>query len=320
MKKKLIATILLLLPIFLMVQNVYAETIPTADLPKPYDEELNIYHATIGQRRQTQPLPYGQWYTNLNFDYDSSNYAKVGVGGYAYLRAYSYATFFPDCHGWSNAYFHQGRVPYSGGIYEGKFKGYFTGVVDGIRYQLWDGNQIHYELEGADFLTIRVKITKRYVNSINAFASILFFALFQYEYNDGTLSKYDYPQFTNDEQSLHYDIFLSRACRSLGWYWEDSAGTETTDWGDAYNGDLHVQRVVGQMNVGSWYTFTLDWGFLVNRAKIMLVASYMAYKEQVPTHINAIILRWIGLSAEVIGSELECIVDYIRFSTSRTQL
>jgi hypothetical protein len=162
-------------------------------------------------------------------------------------------------------------------------------------------------------LEIRLRITKRYVNSINAFASVLFFALFQYEDDDGCLSDYDLPAKTSDFQSLHYDIFLSRAQRFAGFYWEHNNGTENWDWGDAYNDDLHVQRVVGQMDVGQWYTFVLDWGFLINRAKEMFVEAYYHTYWVRPTFIDALILRWIGLSAEVIGSELEVEVDYIRF-------
>lgn len=306
-------TIVLLVSMTSFIKTVKAETLTMGWYPIPYDFNLNYPHCTSGQHRTTTPLPSGQWYTNINFDPDPSNYANI-TGGYAYLRAYSYATFWPDMHGWSNAYFHQGRVPYSGGIYEGKFKA-FDLEVDGIKYQLWNEQQtdIYYEPEGGQWLEIRVKITKRYVNSMNAFASVLFFALFQYEFNDGTLSLYDSPPFTNDMQSLHYDIFLSRACRFFGWYWEDGEGTETTDWGDAYNGDIHVQRVVGKMNVGQWYTFKLDWGFLLNRAKIMFITTYYSYYNTYPYHVKYLILRWIGLSAEVIGSELEVQVDYIKF-------
>lgn len=304
--------------LFLTISNIaYAQIIPTGVCPIVYDSNLNIYHATSGSRRQTTPLPPGQWYTNINFDPDPSNYAIVGSGGYAYLRAYSTATFFPDMHGWSNAYFHQGRVPYSGGIYEGKFKANGYGDVDGIRYQLWDGTNVKMEPTNKWWLTIRVKITKRYVNSMNAFASVLFFALFQYKYTDGTYSAYDSPPGTNIMQSLHYDIFLSRARRMLGFYSEDTPGTETTDWGDAYNSDLHVQRVVGQMNVGTWYVFTLDWGYLVNRAKIMFVETYKQNSGGVPPfQVDSLILRWLGLSAEVIGSELEVQVDYVNFYTT----
>jgi hypothetical protein len=321
-KRKILALFLMALTLFVVVQNAYAETIPTAVPLQPYDTNLNIYHATIGSRRQTTWLPSGQWYTNINFDPDPSNYAKVGVDGYAYLRAYSYATFWPDMHGWSNAYFHQGRVPYSGGIYEGKFKDYYTNQdVDGIKYILWDdpnfpNYKIHQEPEGKIWLIINLKITKRYVNSMNAFASVLFFALFQYEYVGGTLSEYDSPAGTNGMQALHYDIFLSRARRMFWWYSEDSPGTETTDWGDAYNKDIHVQRVVGKMNVGQTYCFILDWGFLINRAKQMFVDKFWGDTDYPPVHVNALILRWIGVSAEVIGSELEVQVDYVGFLVS----
>jgi hypothetical protein len=152
---------------------------------------------------------------------------------------------------------------------------------------------------------------------MNAFASVLLFFLFQYKWQDGSLSPYDSPAKTGSLQSLHYDVFLSRARRMFYVYWEDEVGSEGWDWGDAYNNDIHVQYVAGKMsNVGQWYTFTLDWGFLLNKCVELTKEAIDSAGAPIPLYPSSIILRWIGFSAEVIGSELEAEVDYINFWTN----
>jgi len=312
-KKSLMAIPLIALVIFALISEKVLATTVVNYRPEPYDEQLNIYHAHYGTSRPPQNKPAGQWYCNTNFDPDPSNYAIVGSNGLAKLRAYSTAIFIPDCHGWSNAFFHQGRIPYSGGIYEGKFKIWTPNgetVADGIEYPF----VTDYET-GKHFITVRVRVTKRYVNQAFAFASVLLFFLFQYKFSDGSLSPYDSPAKTSYLQSLHYDVFLSRARRTAWIYSEDEVGVTDWDWGDAYNNDLHVQCVAGKMsNVGQWYTFTLDLGELLNKCVALTIDAFAS--NYVYTFPQSLILRYMGLSAEVIGSELEVEVDYIIFYSS----
>jgi len=305
-----------------LTTNVYAETIPVGDMPYPYDMYLYEYHYTSGEPREPENLPSGQWYTNIDFDSDPSNYAWVGFEDtYGRLHSYSYATFYPDCHGWSNAFFHQGRPPYAGGVYEGKFRAWNNGnpiEVDGIKYQLWVDNDptkgMYYEPEGKYYLKIKLIIDERYVRNYFAFCSVLFFALFQYEWMDGSLSLYDAPAKTNHVQALHYDIFLSRARRTFGWYSEDEPGTEGWDWGDAYNDDLHVQYVVAKLDRYTWYTITLDWGKLINVCKALYITACINEgKSDIAHNTKSLILRYIGVSAEVIGSEIWVRVDFVKF-------
>lgn len=99
----------------------------------------------IGSKpRPNQNLPDGYWYPNTAFDsaWFDNTYAYVGAPqGYsatATLRAKSTYDLLWGGRGWSNAFIHQGRPPYAGGVYEGHFKAGSTSgsaiPVDGIRH------------------------------------------------------------------------------------------------------------------------------------------------------------------------------------------
>jgi len=293
-----------------------APTVPsTNNYPFVYDPQITTRHPSyyyVGSNpRPSQNLPDGYWYPNVNFDssWFGVNYAFIGSDGKAYLKAYSNYDLWWGGRGWSNSFVHQGRPPYAGGVYEGHFKaGPAAGSaipVDGIRFDM--NTQ---EPTGKYYIRIKATLTKDTLDKWFSSNGLLIGLLFQYEFQDGSLSLYDAPAKTNNYQSLHLDIFIHRSVKTLNipYYW--SPGWYNT-LGDAYNGDRHVQYVYNsRMVVGQTYTFVIDLGDTINHLK-----SYFPpinYLDGLPT-ARAIILRYIQVSAETCGGEIEANIDDIEF-------
>ncbi|MBC7120975.1 MAG: hypothetical protein H5T33_05275 [Candidatus Methanosuratus sp.] len=297
-----------------------APTVPaTNNYPYPYDPELSTYHPDYWQvgligpyPRASQNLPDGYWYPNTAFDsaWFPNNYAVLN-GGTATLRAFSDYDMWWGGRGWANAFVHQGRIPYAGGIYEGHFKaGASPGSaipVDGIRYSMYTT-----EPTGKHYLEIRARVTTDNLNRWQSNNGLLVAFLFQYEFLDGSLSAYDSPAFTNNMQNLHVDLFIHRTYKFAnipsawvpGWYYT---------LGDRYNADIHLQRVYnGKMDVGQYYTFIIDYGDFINGIKGHL--GEIVASNNLPRP-RAIILRYIQVSAETCGGEIAAEIDYIRFVT-----
>lgn len=295
-----------------------------AKYPYVYDEDFVKDTFTITKKDWSWPspnsvYPSGHWYPGFGFDPDPSNYVRMRDGAVT-LHAYSYAIMFPSCYGWSNSFVSQGRPAYAKVQW-----GYFLGsnstadLAVPVEYIKIPMNESVPENEL--YLVIRARIDERYVFQINSFASLLIAFLFQVEYRNilnGTivLSDYDGSAFNGAywDNALHYDVFLSRVYRTLGIYIEDSPGTITqTPTGDAYNDDCHLQYVVGRMEIGEWKTFILDYGHLMNvlRDKYYYVTHHPtgAYLWE-PINLY---LRWIQISAEVIGAKLTATIDYMQF-------
>ena len=299
-----------------------APTVPsTNNYPFVYDTSLSNPRdpkQVLFYSRTAQNLPDGSWYPNLGFDADwfGMNFAgyDLGFGGVPYgtvsLNAYSNYDLFWGGRGWSNAFIHQGRPPYVGGVYEGHFKaGSSAGVaipVDGIRYDM--NTQ---EPTGKYYLYITATLNVDSLYKWQSSNGLLVALLFQYEFQDGSLSLYDSPANTNNYQSLHFDIFLHRSGKiaNIPYYW--SSGSWSNTLGDAYNGDRHVQYIYnGRMNIGQTYTFAIDLGDTINHLK-----SYFPpvnAMDGLPT-ARAIILRYIQVSAETCGGHIGATIDNVEF-------
>lgn len=299
-----------------------APTVPsTNNYPYVYDPDFNTYNSNCWQvgiigsyPRQSQNLPEGYWYPNTAFDsaWFPNNYAVVGSDGKAILRAYSTYDLLWGGRGWSNAFVHQGRPLYAGGVYEGRFKaGSSSGSaipVDGIRYAL--NTQ---EPTGKTYITIKAKLTQNNLNCWQSNNGLLIAFVFQYEFQNGTLSLYDSPAFTNNKQSLHVDLFIHRDFKLFNIPGSMPVGWSFTE-GDAYNSDAHMQYVYNShMDVGQWYTFTIDYGDFINQVKARAMTWLPQYYGFTP---SAIILRYIQISAETIGGEIGAEIDYLTFTTT----
>lgn len=299
-----------------------APTVPsTNNYPFTYDPDFNTNNPNCWQvgligpyPRQSQNLPEGYWYPNTAFDsaWFPNNYAIVGSNGKAILHAYSTYDLTWGGRGWSNAFVHQGRPLYAGGVYEGRFKaGSSSGSavpVDGIRYAI--NTQ---EPTGKNYLVISAKLTQNDLNCWQSNNGLLICFAFQYEFQDGTLSLYDSPPFTNDRQSLHVDLFIHRDVKTANIPWSLPVGWYFTH-GDQYNGDAHLQYVYNShMNVGQSYTFVIDFGQFMNDVKTQVQKNLPEEYGFLP---SAIILRYIQVSAETIGGEIGAEIDYVGFTTS----
>jgi len=300
-----------------------APTVPsTNNYPFVYDTSLSNPRdpkQVLFYSRTAQNLPDGSWYPNLGFDADwfGMNFAgyDLGFGGVPYgtvsLNAYSNYDLFWGGRGWSNAFIHQGRPPYVGGVYEGHFKaGSSAGVaipVDGIRYDM--NTQ---EPTGKHYIVIRAKLLTDRLDRWNSNNGLLIAFLFQYEFLNGMLSAYDSPPATNNMQSLHVDLFIHRTYKFANIYNVFSPGWSYT-LGDKYNADIHLQRVYnGKMDVGQYYTFVIDFGEFMNGVKsntALITATNNLPRPQ------ALILRYIQVSAEVIGGEILAEIDFLDFVT-----
>lgn len=286
--------------------------------PYLFDEEFTQYDPTYSiwncPKRASLSRPSGKWYANGNFDCDwyCYNYANIiSTPGIGCLFASSTDDFIlKGKRGWSNSFLHQGRPVYAGGIYEGKFKAGQSLAdateVDGIRYEYGTS-----EPTNTHFLRAKVNISERYLDAANSFASVLVGALFQYVWPDESLSLYDSPPQTNYVQSLHFDAFLSRTYKILGFYGEDNPGATFNTWGDAYNNDLHVQYVAGKIStLGQYQEIVADWGMLMNHLKY---TSSTVFAEHGLPSPKAIILRYLQLSAETVGGRIAVTADYVKF-------
>lgn len=298
-----------------------APTVPsTNNYPYVYDPEFNTQNPNCWQvgligsyPRQSQTLPDGYWYPNTNFDsaWFPNNYAVVGGDGKATLRAYSTYDLLWGGRGWSNAFVHQGRVPYAGGIYEGHFKAGPSAngavSVDGIRYDMSTT-----EPTGKHYIVIKAKLLTDTLDKWNSNNGLLVAFLFQYEFQNGMLSAYDSPPATNNMQSLHVDLFIHRTSKVLNNYRVWSPGWYYT-LGDKYNADIHLQRVYnGKMNVGQYYTFVIDYGEFINGIKSNV--AQITATNNLPRP-QALILRYIQVSAETIGGEILAEIDSVDFVT-----
>ncbi|MBC7113229.1 MAG: hypothetical protein H5T34_04315 [Candidatus Methanomethyliales bacterium] len=292
----------------------------TNNYPYVYDPEFNTNNPNCWQvgligpyPRQSQNLPEGYWYPNTAFDsaWFPNNYAIVGGDGKVTLRAYSTYDLLWGGRGWSNAFVHQGRIPYAGGIYEGRFKAGSSSAsavpVDGIRYDMTT-----LEPTGKHYLVVKARLVTDTLDKWNSNNGLLIAFLFQYEFLNGALSSYDSPAGTNNMQSLHVDLFIHRTYKlgnipfvySPGWYYT---------LGDKYNADIHLQRVYnGKMEVGQDYTFVIDFGDFINGIKTNLAS--ICASEGLPRP-QALILRYIQVSAETIGGEIQAEIDSVNFVT-----
>jgi len=320
--EKIAAVLLLSLPLLAYgITPVSAAVVPSTNYPYLYDTEFSTPQApyvVVHYARAPQNLPDGSWYPNLDFDSDWFLHNVAGydtVAGIPLGTATLAATSTSDLiygggRGWSNSFIHQGRPPYTG-VQEGHFKAGTSSSnavpVDGIRYVMNTA-----EPTGKHYLTIRVQLTKSQLNSFSASNGLLICFIFQYEFSDGSLSAYDSPPFSAAMQSCHVDVFLHRTQRVYG------IPVQLPTWsvtrGDAYNGDIHLQYHYNtDMTPGTWYTFTIDYGALINQIKGYLVTALINYNLPVP---QAIILKYIQISTETIGGEISATVDYCRFTTS----
>ena len=299
-----------------------APTVPSTNYyPYLYDTEFtNPQNPSqcLFYSRTPQNLPDGSWYPNLNFDADwfGTNFAGYDLGngkvpqGTVTLSAYSYYDMFWNGRGWSNAFIHQGRPPYAGGVYEGHFKAgtrYDNAIpVDGIIYDTRVAEPV-----GKHYLYIGAKLNYDEFYYGDASNGLLVCFIFQYKFSDGSLSLYDAPADTNNMQSLHVDVFLHR--RGQASYIPIPYPQWEATLGDAYNLDIHLQYVHNyQMNVGQWYYFTIDYGKLLNEIKGRLALVCSNYGLPFP---DAIILRYIQISAETCGGHISATIDYCSFVT-----
>lgn len=298
-----------------------APTVPsTNNYPYIYDPEFNTNNPSCWQvgivgpyPRTGQNLPEGYWYPNTAFDsaWFPNNYAIVTGNGSAILRAYSTYDMWWGGRGWSNAFVHQGSPPYSGGVYEGRFKAGPAASsaipVDGIRYDMNTNEPV-----GKHYLVVRAKLLTDTLDKWNSNNGLLVAFLFQYEFPNGMVSAYDSPAATNNMQSLHVDLFLHRTYKALNVYRVWSPGWYYT-LGDKYNADIHLQRVYnGKMDVGQYYTFVIDYGEFINGVKsntALITATNNLPRPQ------ALILRYIQVSAETIGGEILAEIDSVNFVT-----
>lgn len=295
-----------------------APTVPsTNNYPYTYDPFFNTRNSNCWQAgpnpRSPQNLPEGYWYPNVNFDsaWFGQNYARVQGDGKAYLYSVSTYDLLWGGRGWSNSFVHQGRVPYAGGIYEGRFKAGSTSgsaiPVDGIRY---DMNM--QEPVGKHYLIITARLTQDDLNCWQSNNGLLVSFLFQYEFPGGILSAYDSTPGTNNMQSLHVDVFIHRVAKFANIRFPLPTGWSYT-LGDKYNADIHMQYVYNsEMQIGQWYTFYIDYGGLLNQIKSYLYS--ICDGEGLPRP-QAIILRYIQVSAETIGGAIGAEIDDLLFTT-----
>jgi len=298
-----------------------APTVPsTNNYPFTHDPDFNTNNPNCWQvgligpyPRQSQNLPEGYWYPNTAFDsaWFPNNYAIVGGDGKATLHAYSTYDLLWGGRGWANAFVHQGSPVYTG-VYEGRFKAGQTSSsaipVDGIRYPI--NTQ---EPTGKTYLTIRARLTQNNLYCWQSNNGLLISFIFQYEFQDGSLSQYSSPPFTNDRQSLHVDLFIHRDFKFVNVPGSLPVGWSFTQ-GDAYNSDAHMQYVYNShMNVGQWYTFTIDYGDFINNVKARALSWLPQYYGFTP---SALILKYIQISAETIGGEIGAEIDYLIFTTT----
>lgn len=83
--------------------------------------------------------------------------------------------------------------------------------------------------------------------------------------------------------------------------------------GDAYNGDIHLQYVYNShMNVGQWYTFTIDYGDFINHVK---ANANGISNDQFGVPLSALILKYVQVSAETIGGNIEAVIDHVSIET-----
>jgi len=286
--------------------------------PYFHDEEFAqwdpVYSVWACPKRASLNLPSGKWYANGNFDCDwyCQNYAEVVPAlGLGYLYAKSTDDYvWKGGRGWSNSFLHQGRPVYSGGVCEGKFKAGHSladaADVDGIRYEFNTTEPVN-----PHSLKVRLNMNERYLDQANSFASVLVAALFQYVWQDESLSDYDSPP-TSHTQSIHYDRFLARACKIFWIYSESNVGDMYYTLGDAYNQDLHYQLVIGKPPLNQWVEITTDWGAAINNMKAGVLSAIINNNLPIPIP-KALILRYLQISTEAVGGRIGAIVDYAKF-------
>lgn len=302
-----------------------APTVPsTNNYPYVYDPDFNSRNPDYWQvglvgsyPRQSQNLPEGYWYPNTAFDsaWFENNYAVIGTpvgnSGTVTLRAHSEYDLTWGGRGWSNAFVHQGSPVYTN-VYEGRFKAGSTPssaiTVDGIKYNLFTT-----EPTNKHYIHIKAILSRDDLNYWQSNNGLLICFIFQYEYPDGSLSLYNYPANTNHYQSVHFDIFIHRTFKLANIPFSYPSGTWYNTLGDAYNGDLHEQYVYnGKMNVGQWYDFYIDFGDAINKLKYRVYNDCIDFGLPIPQNL---ILKYIQISAETIGGDIEAVIDTFEFIT-----
>lgn len=169
------------------------------------------------------------------------------------------------------------------------------------------------EPTGKYFVKIKLFMTKNDLNCWQSNNGILLAFLFQYEWQNGSLSLYDAPAFTNGLQSLHFDMFFHRDFKTANIPMSFPVGWSYTI-GDCYNGDIHLQYVYNShMNLNTWYEFTVDLGSVINQVKQTTNGLTTYYYGIQP---SALILRYVQVSAETCGGEIGVIVDDVQFYTT----
>lgn len=277
---------------------------------------MNPGYQVAGPNPRThQNLPSGYWYPNVDFDssWFGANYALIDfANSKVILYAKSNYDLLWGGRGWSNSFVHQGSPPYSGGVYEGRFKAGSNPnnaiAVDGIKYDVSTA-----EPEGKHYIHIKARLLIDNLNYWFSNNGLLISFIFQYEFYDGTLSEYDAPPFTNHYQSCHFDVFIHRTFKLANIPGSFPSDSWYHTLGDAYNGDLHVHYVYnGKMEVGQWYDFYIDFGKIMNTFKNNVLTECIGYNLPLPKYL---ILKYIQISAETIGGEILAEIDVCEFIT-----